>query len=153
MVHVLSVLACLLGMASKEVMVTAPLVVLLYDRAFLAGTFKGALQRRWPLYGALACAWGLLAYLMAGSADRGGSAGFGLSVTAGQYALTQLGVITHYLRLAFWPSGLVLDYGWPVADTAGRIVPGAVVIGVLAAGTIWALIRNSAAGFLGAFFF
>jgi Flp pilus assembly protein TadD len=140
-------------MASKEVMVTAPLVVLLYDRAFLAGTFKGALQRRWPLYGALACTWGLLAYLMAGSAGRGGSVGFGLPVTPWQYALTQLGVITHYLRLAFWPSGLVLDYGWPMASSMNQILPGAVVIGVLAAGTIWALIRNSAAGFLGASFF
>jgi tetratricopeptide (TPR) repeat protein len=151
--YILCVLACLLGMASKEVMVTAPLVVLLYDRAFLAGTFKGALQRRWPLYGALACTWGLLAYLMAGSAGRGGSVGFGLSVTPWQYALTQLGVITHYLRLAFWPSGLVLDYGWPMASSMNQILPGAVVIGVLAAGTIWALIRNSAAGFLGASFF
>jgi tetratricopeptide (TPR) repeat protein len=151
--YVLSVIACLLGMASKEVTATAPLVVLLYDRAFLSETFKGALRRRWPLYVALTCTWGLLAYLTARSADRGGTAGFGLSVTAWQYALTQLGVITHYLRLAFWPSGLVLDYGWPVASSAGQIVPGAMVIGLLLAETIWALIRNSAAGFLGAFFF
>ena len=34
-----AVLACLLGMATKEVMVTAPLVVLLFDRTFLAGSF------------------------------------------------------------------------------------------------------------------
>jgi protein O-mannosyl-transferase len=31
---------CLAGMATKEVMATAPLVVLLYDRAFLAGSFR-----------------------------------------------------------------------------------------------------------------
>ena len=35
-------LACLLGMATKEVMVSAPLVVLLYDRTFLAGSFREA---------------------------------------------------------------------------------------------------------------
>jgi tetratricopeptide (TPR) repeat protein len=151
--YVLSVMACLSGMASKEVMATAPLVVLLYDRTFLSGTFKDALRRRWPLYVGLACTWGLLAYLMAGSTDRGGSAGFGLSVTAWQYAVTQLGVITHYLRLAFWPAGLVLDYGWPVASSTGQILPGAIVIGLLLAGTIWALIRNSTVGFLGACFF
>jgi len=37
--------ACLLGMASKEVMVSAPLMVLLYDRTFVAGTFKEAWRR------------------------------------------------------------------------------------------------------------
>ena len=151
--YVLSVLVCLLGMASKEVMATAPLVVLLYDRTFLSGTFQGALRRRWPLYVALTCTWGLLAYLVAGSTDRGGSAGFGLSMTVWQYALTQLGVITHYLGLAFWPAGLVFDYGWPIASSVGQILPGAIVISLLLAGTIWALIRYPAAGFLGACFF
>ena len=55
-----SALACLLGMASKEVMVSAPLIVLLYDRAFLAGSFREAWRRRWGLYLALAgigCCW------------------------------------------------------------------------------------------------
>ncbi len=151
--YVLSFIACLLGMASKEMVATAPLVVLLYDRTFLSGTFKGALQRRWPLYAALTCIWGLLAYLLGGSGDRGGTAGFGLSVTVWQYALTQLGVITHYLRLAFWPAGLVLDYGWPVASSIGQILPGAILIGLLLSGTVWGLIRNSTAGFLGACFF
>ncbi len=151
--YVLSFIACLLGMASKEVMATAPLVVLLYDRTFLSGTFKGALQRRWPLYVGFACTWGLLADLMAGSMGRGGTAGFGLSVTVWQYALTQLGVITHYLKLAFWPVGLVIDYGWPIASSTGQILPGAILIGLLLAGTLWGLIRNSTAGFLGACFF
>ena len=35
----LSVVTCLLGMASKEVMVTAPVMVLLYDRTFVSGSF------------------------------------------------------------------------------------------------------------------
>jgi len=37
--QILAFVACLAGMASKEVMVTAPLIVLLYDRTFVAGTF------------------------------------------------------------------------------------------------------------------
>lgn len=151
--YVLSIIICLLGVASKEVMATAPLVVLLYDRAFLAGTFRSAIKRRWPLYIALACTWGLLVYLLAGSWGRGGTAGFGLSVTPWQYALTQPGVVTHYLRLAFWPTGLVFNYWWPVARSIGQVLPGAIVIGLLLAGTLWALIRNSPAGFLGACFF
>jgi tetratricopeptide (TPR) repeat protein len=149
---VLSTAACLCGMASKEVMVTAPLAVLLYDRTFLAGSFKAALRRRWPLYLALAATWGLLVHLV-GSADRGGSAGFGLAVTPWQYAVTQLGVVTYYLGLALRPRGLVIDYGWPIARTVGEILPGAIVIGLLLAGTVWALVRRPSAGFLCACFF
>src|SRR4051812_28223359 len=46
----LAVFASLAGMLSKEVMVSAPLVVLLYDRTFIAGTFPNSLRRSWPLY-------------------------------------------------------------------------------------------------------
>ena len=60
-----SVLACLLGMATKEVMVSAPLVVLLYDCTFLARSFRRAWRRRWGYYMALAANWLLLAWLVA----------------------------------------------------------------------------------------
>jgi len=38
-------------MASKESMVTAPIMVLLYDRTFEAGSFRRALRERRGLYG------------------------------------------------------------------------------------------------------
>src|SRR4051812_46317313 len=60
--HAAAALACLAGMLTKPVMVTAPIAVLLYDRAFLAGSFGGALRRRWPLYAALAATWLALAW-------------------------------------------------------------------------------------------
>ena len=63
-------------------------------------------------------------------------------------------MILHYLRLAFWPHPLVLDYGWPVAQTVGEILPGAIVVGGLAwrrpSMPCW---RGPAWGFLGAWFF
>ena len=37
---ILSVVFCFLGMATKEVMVSAPVIVFLYDRTFLAGGFR-----------------------------------------------------------------------------------------------------------------
>ena len=37
--HAAALVACMLGMASKEVMASAPLVVLLFDRTFFAGSF------------------------------------------------------------------------------------------------------------------
>ena len=41
--HVGAIGACVLGMGCKQVMVTAPVVILLYDCAFLSGSFRGAL--------------------------------------------------------------------------------------------------------------
>ncbi len=59
--YVGSVIACLLGMAVKEIMVSAPLVVLLYDRTFSPGPFAkpaGAagvfFAWLWPVRG---CCW------------------------------------------------------------------------------------------------
>ena len=43
--RVLSATACLLGMGTKEVMATAPLMVLLFDRTFVAGSFRTAWHR------------------------------------------------------------------------------------------------------------
>ncbi|HEX7598176.1 MAG TPA: hypothetical protein VF518_08170, partial [Polyangia bacterium] len=132
--------ACALGMASKEVMVSAPLVTVLFDRTFLAGSFRESLRRRWRLWLAMAATWALLALLHHLSRNRGGSAGFGLGMTAWAYARTQFGCIMHYLRLTVWPTPLVLDYGYPIARTAAEIVPYALGVFVLIAATVAGLV-------------
>ncbi len=48
------VLCCVLGMLSKEVMCTAPLLALLYDRIFLASSWSQLIRRRGLLYVGLA---------------------------------------------------------------------------------------------------
>ena len=148
-------LACALGMGSKEVMVTAPLLVLIYDRTFIAGSFREALRRRWGFYLAFAATGLILARQIAAAfAAHADSAGFHLSnITPFEYARSEPGVIEHYLALAFWPGGLCLDYGRPVARAAGEILPGAIVVGALLTLTIWALVRRPAWGFIGAWFF
>jgi len=98
-------------MASKEVMATAPVMVLLYDRAFLSGSFKKSLMQRRPLYLGLSATWVLLGLLVFSHKDRAGTAGFGLGVEWWAYALTQCQAIVRYLSLAVWPQGLVFDYG------------------------------------------
>ncbi|HEX3730708.1 MAG TPA: hypothetical protein VHV47_12935, partial [Opitutaceae bacterium] len=51
---VLSVLACLLGMATKESMVTAPFLVFAYDTVFVGGSPRAAWRQRRGYYVALA---------------------------------------------------------------------------------------------------
>jgi tetratricopeptide (TPR) repeat protein len=148
-----SIFACLLGMASKEVMISAPLIVLLYDRTFVAGTFRAAWKKRWRFYAGLASTWLLLGFLVAGTKGRGGTAGFGANITSWSYALTQFRAIVHYLQLSLWPHPLIFDYGTALATRAAEIVPYAVVVVLLLAGTVVALWRRPALGFAGAWFF
>ncbi len=149
----LSFTACLCGMASKEVMVSAPLMVLLYDRTFVAGSFREAWRRSWRYYSGLAATWLLLAWLVAGTTGRGGTAGFSTTVGPWHYLLTQCQAIVHYLRLVVWPDPLVFDYGTATVGRLGEVWPQALLLIVLAAGTLVALVRRPAWGFAGVWFF
>jgi tetratricopeptide (TPR) repeat protein len=151
--YALSFLCCLLGMATKEVMVSAPLLVLLYDRTFVAGSFRAAWRARRGFHLALAATWLPLAALVTGAANRGGTAGFGVGVTPWAYAAAQCRAVGQYLRLSFWPAGLVFDYGdQAAAHLAGALLP-AIVLLILLGATVAALRRRPALGFLGAAFF
>jgi tetratricopeptide (TPR) repeat protein len=154
----LSVAAALLGMAAKEVAALGPVLVLLYDRTFVAGSFRAALRARPRYYAALAATWLLLGALLLSSHERGGTAGFGIGVPWSIYGLHQFGSLVHYLRVAFWPWPLVFNgasAGSPAAfpvdvpETAACVV----VVAALAGATAWALVRRPALGFLGAWFF
>ncbi len=149
-----AVACCALGMATKEVMAGAPLVVLLYDRTFLSGSFRRALAERWGLYLALAASWGIIAWVLIGTDFHGGTTGFAAKRFTWQaYLLTQPGVLAHYLRMAFWPVGLCFDYRWPAAEWPAEVVaPGLLIVALLAL-TGWALVKRPAIGFLGACFF
>ena len=142
-----------LGMGSKEVMAMAPLVVLLYDRTFLAGSFREALRRRAAPYVGLAAGWPIIAFLIAIRPSE--VVGFSFKhLTPWDYARTQFGVIVHYLELAVWPHPLVIDYGgWPVAESLAAVLPEAAVVLTLVGASAWALVRRSPAGLLGAWFF
>jgi tetratricopeptide (TPR) repeat protein len=147
----LSVAACYLGVASKEVMVTAPLMVLLYDRTFVSGSFREAWARHWRLYLGLASSWLWLGYLMTGL-NR--AVGYGLGITWWGYALTQCRAVVQYLQLALWPHPLILDYGRYVpTGPLAAVAPYALILAVLATGVLFELKRQPAIGFVGAWFF
>lgn len=147
-----SAVSCLLGMATKEVMVTAPLLVFLYDRTFVAGTFRAAWRARRAYYAVLAATWIPLGILVAGSRGRGGTAGFGAGVPWWAYALTQLKAVVHYLLLAVWPHPLVGDYGRILASNPIEVAACGAVVLALIAGTVLLLIHRPALGFVGAWF-
>ncbi len=148
-----AVAACALGMCSKEVMVSAPLAVLLYDRAFQSGSIGRAVQRHAVLYAGLGATWLILTAIVTTS-PRSAAVGFQLGISSLDYLRTQMGVIVHYLRLSIWPHPLVLSYSdWPIARSFGDVVPQMLLVLLLAGATIVGLIRNAWVGFLGAFFF
>jgi hypothetical protein len=105
----LAIVASLAGMASKEVMVSAPLMVLLFERTFVAGSVANALRRSSALYIGLALSW-LLLFALNIHAPRGATAGFGLGVSAYAWWLTQAKVLLMYLKLVVWPWPLLIHY-------------------------------------------
>ena len=149
-----SVAASALGMCTKEVMATVPVAVLLYDRAFVSSSFAEALRRRWVYYAALAATL-LILLGLALSTPLSNTVGFhvpGISVV--DYARSEARIIvTHYLRLVFWPQPLILDYGMaPVQSFIGAGFPALLTL-VLAVGTVVLFRRSPPLGFPLAWFF
>jgi tetratricopeptide (TPR) repeat protein len=149
---ILSVACCLLGMATKESMASAPLMVLLFDRTFLAGTFRDALRIRTKTYIGLAASWIVLGFLVVSTHGRAGTVGFAGSVSPLRYAATQAWALAHYLRLSLWPQPLVFDYGRAFVAPPSDVFMGCFVVALVVAATLWALCRRPALGFLGTCF-
>lgn len=150
--YVLSIVVCLLGMGTKEVMVSAPVMVFLYDRTYVSGSFREAWRRRRGWHLSLAATWIPLAVLVMLASDRGGTAGFGIGVGFLQYAVTQFGALAHYLRLVVWPYPLIIDYGARWVTSIPDVAPFAAVVSVVVALTLVSLWRRPRLGYLGAWF-
>jgi len=148
-----TVLSCLAGMGAKEVMASAPLVVFLFDRTFVSGSFAAAWKARKRFYLCLAATWLLLVACIISTGNRGGTAGFGSQVSSWSYLLTQSRAIVHYLRLTLWPHPLVLDYGTGLAGGFGEVAGYFLLLLALAAATAFALWKRPAPGFFGTVFF
>jgi tetratricopeptide (TPR) repeat protein len=155
-----AVAASAAGMASKAVMVTVPLAAMLFDRVFLATSWREVLRSRWMLHAGLMATWlvlgafGVVSGLFATRQDDPITVGFGITeITPWEYLRTQPEVILHYIRLAFVPVGQCVDYGWPVARDAGRVAAAGGAVLALLAASLWALRRRPWIGFLGVCFF
>jgi Flp pilus assembly protein TadD len=150
--NVAAVAACALGMGCKESMVTAPVMIAIFDRIFVFDSFGEAFRKRKWLYTALAATWLLLAALLS-TGPRRRSAGFATGITPWAYLLNQPPLLIRYLSLFFWPNSLVANYGWPQALTLADVLPYAVLILLLLAFVVAALRWQPRLGFLGLWFF
>jgi tetratricopeptide (TPR) repeat protein len=149
--HSSAVVAGLCSGMCKETAVTLPLAILLYDRVFVAGSFRAALSKRRWFYGSLATIWLVVLWLLIGVKHRG--IGFGSDVSPFHYGLTECKALVIYGSLCFWPHPLIFDRNPVIFNSLTQAWPYAIVVAVLVAGSIWALVRRPSLGFAITWFF
>jgi len=155
--YILATLACALAGLSKEVTATLPLMILLYDWIFVSEKFAEPFVRRWPIYISLLLALLPMAFLIHHAGNRGNTAGFNVNLKWYDYAAVQFPAIMNYLKQAFWPHPLIIDYrnndnlGDLPLTNSDCLAMFAVMM--LVAGTAYLLWRKPKLGFLGAWFF
>jgi tetratricopeptide (TPR) repeat protein len=136
------------GLGTKETMVAALPVAVLFDGTLVSPSIAAALRRRRGLYGTM------LAVLVAGAAVvlPGMDPSYD-AITPLRYAASQPGVLLEYLRLFCWPDPLCFDYQRPAAYGFWAVVPPALCIAALLAASARALWRGSWIGLCGAWSF
>lgn len=167
---VLAILFSSLGMSTKEVMITAPVMAMLLEISVLSRLGASSWKQRWWVIPALFLTWGVMYWqgfddlipatpasqpsmtdgeFVPGPAVDGPSAGLGISfIKPWQYALTQAGVVLHYFRLAFWPDRLALDYGWPLVISLSKGMYDVIGIGAVGIASLLLWWRRPALGVL-----
>ncbi len=155
--HWLGGLACVLASGCKELTLAVPVLAALYDRLFLAGSWRETLSRGKPLaILAIGPMLGIALLVARGVlADAGGTVGFAIPrYTPITYALTQAEVVPYYLQLSLWPKDLCIDYiDWPVRKHVGEVGPQLFgLLATLAVGA-WGVLRAKPWAFLVAWFF
>jgi protein O-mannosyl-transferase len=148
----LATLACFLGVGCKEVMVTAPVAVLLFERTFVAGSFRETLRKSWRLYVGLFASW-LWLLLLNADWPRSGSAGFDLGVAPHIWWITQAKVLWIYLKLVVWPWPLLIHYQLPYLVTLSAAWMWILATALLVTATVVLLWRGYSAGFVATWFF
>lgn len=151
-----AVACCALGMLSKAVMVTAPVIVLLHDFIFWP---DGTRRKKLTLFAWLAGTWCLLwisgvARTVLDPASPNANVGFSFEgVRPLTYALTQAGVLVRYVRLSFVPTGLCLDYEWPFVTGVASALPALIPVTALVVAAVVGVIHRKWWGFALAWFF
>jgi tetratricopeptide (TPR) repeat protein len=150
-----SVVCFWLSVASKEVGVVFPLVILWFDRVFVASSWREFVSRRWAYHlvtlGTLA-AGAMFVLLWLDHYRHGGLLRDDL-IPPLVYARHQAVAILRYLGLVVLPVGQCLDYAWRPTLTVWETLPQCIAVAGMLALTAWLAISRPPIGFLaGAFF-
>src|SRR3990170_8116741 len=111
----------ILGFYSKEIVITLPAIIFLYDYCFLAHGNLKELIPRLPIYIIIVGILGFLAAptftgLQETPGGEGGLAGVNVqSITSKEYLFTQFNVLIYYITLLFVPINQNLDYDFPIS--------------------------------------
>jgi len=114
--------ASCLGMGSKQIAATIPMIFLIYDFYFISdGDWKNV-KSHYKIHLAMLSTVAIVVYLSLPLLEIrkfsihhvGLETPFGESITSFHYFLTQLHVIPYYIKLLFIPTNLNLDYNWPI---------------------------------------
>ncbi len=150
----LSWLCCLAGMAAKEVMVSAPVMLVLYDAVFVSGSFRETWRWRWRWHAVYALTWIPLVLLMIHVAGRGGTVGFFAEpeITPWVYALTQCWAFVRYLWLSVIPHSLVFDYGMYVYKSLFQVWWQMLLVIAFVSASFYLYYKRPRAGWLALFY-
>lgn len=144
-------IACMAGMLSKEMAASAPAMCLLYERTFLTGSFRRAVQRSWPLYAGLILSW-IPVIVLNLTGPRTPASGFHLGVTAHEWWFTQTKALFLYLKLSVWPWPLVIHHQIPYLQIISEAWPWVLSVALLAIATCVLVYRRTSAGFVATWF-
>src|SRR3569833_556378 len=150
-----AVVAALIGAGSKEIIVTAPIVIALHDRAFFAESWRDVVRprARGRMYVALFAAVSVCVISDLRGA-RAATVGSGDAMSTLDYLVTQGWAIPRYLRLSLVPVGLSYDYGrTPMLGASAWIGLGALARVGIASLAMWRSRERHTLAFLGTTFF
>lgn len=128
-----SLLAAFLSMKTKEITITLPAIILLYEFCFFSPSLR-ALVRKLPYLTPLLLTFFIIPFSRSGIGILGVSGGtfIGIAeigdvigsatqettaISRTDYLLTQFNVIVTYIRLMFFPVNQNLDYDYPISHT------------------------------------
>ena len=152
-----SVASCAAAMACKENAVVLPVLLLLYDWFFnpaaTPAAWRADVRRRIGFHAACFLTWIILAAVMLVQAGKYQE--FNLTKWSSfTYALTQPGVILHYVRLAILPVGQCFDHsGWPAVERLEPVqLPAYLAIAAVVGLSLFGTLRRQPWAWLGMFF-
>lgn len=150
----LSLISCIAGFGAKEAMISAPFIIIIYDRVFLCEGWHNFFRKRGWFYGLSFLLLSIPAIVSGLAANYVSSAFFtDHLISPLDYFMNQTKVIFHYLELSVFPSGQCFDYCWPATTSYLQLLPYLASLIILLALASWLLYKNKYLGFCGLYFF